>query len=525
MKKTTTTLLALITTLFACMADNIVIKNPGFFDSPVRDGHAQFPDSLVFPRDAEEIHLPDIGVIGRLSDYGFTRLKKVSFGDIDYVSGGLFVENNTIEEIEFNGLVGHFDCSMAIQCPNLRKIVFHGPVSSTGGLDIAYDCPRLDSVIFESAVVSFGLSENTPQKKCPNLKGYTNPGAFIEVCDSLTAKADIQRLATNPLIVSDLERLARWQAEVLTAKKSGWMRANEYESAKYLLPVLKQLNSGEYDSLKKAMEYAWALDDDVKTHLEILKESPAYGKDNVEKPDFIYAAPDDTLLTLSRERFNLDSIAGTGDDISRIKNLLYWVHDNIPHNGNNGLAPGRANLRNTYDSAVSNKCGYNCRALAICLTEALLAEGIPARYLTCESKAWDTDNDCHVICVAWSESLQKWVWADPTFAAYVTDENGLLLHPGEVRFRLQNDMPVILNKDANWNHRIAQTKEKYLDDYMAKNLYIISANTHNQAEPERESDHSQGKTVALVPSGSNYTNAHYITTDDEWFWQPPQSAD
>lgn len=159
--------------------------------------------------------------------------------------------------------------------------------------------------------------------------------------------------------------------------------------------------------------------------------------------------------------------------------------------------------------------------MAISLAEALLAEGIPARYVTCQSKEWDTDNDCHVICTAWSESLGKWVWVDPTFAAYVTDENGTLLHPGEVRYRLQNDLPLILNKDANWNNRYTENKEYYLDEYMAKNLYIMSVNALNQVAPEGPSSHRQGKFVALVPAGSDYTNAHVMTTDEEWFWQPP----
>ncbi len=215
------------------------------------------------------------------------------------------------------------------------------------------------------------------------------------------------------------------------------MRKWQYQAAKILQPILTELDSPEADSLKSSMEYAWNLGDDVKNELEVLKASPAaYSKlDSVPDIKFQYANPTDSLLTMSRERFNLDSIAGNGDDISRIKNLLYWVHNNISHDGSNGLAPGGRNLRNTYDSALRDSCGYNCRALAICLAEALLAEGIPARYITCLPKAWDTDNDCHVICVAWNESLGKWIWVDPTFAAYVTDENGVMLHPGGVRYK------------------------------------------------------------------------------------------
>lgn len=237
---------------------------------------------------------------------------------------------------------------------------------------------------------------------------------------------------------------------------------------------------------------------------------------------FKYASPTDSLLTLSRERFNLDSIAGHGDDISRIKNLLYWVHNNITHDGRNGFAPGACNLRNTYDSARRDTCGYNCRALAICLAEALLAEGIPARYVTCLPKAWDTDIDCHVICVAWSKSLGKWVWVDPTFAAYITDDKGVMLHPGEVRYRMQHDLPVILNKDANWNNRFPESQENYIDYYMAKNLYVLEVNTFNQAEPEGRSGHAQGYHVALVPQDITYPNSDYNTTDEQWFWQAPE---
>lgn len=87
--------------------------------------------------------------------------------------------------------------------------------------------------------------------------------------------------------------------------------------------------------------------------------------------------------------------------------------------------------------------------MAMMLTEALLAEGITARYLTCQSKDYANDNDCHVITVVWVASLGKWVWVNPTFAAFVTDENGLMLYPGEVRYRLQKDLPPVLFPDMS----------------------------------------------------------------------------
>lgn len=520
-------ILCLATLLFGVSGfpKDIVVKSPGYFKSPVRDGHQLFPDSLVFSSDAEEIVIPDVSQFGRLRDYGeFPKLRKITFGDADYLPGYVLNDFPNLEEVVFDGMIGHFDCTFIAHCPKLKSITFRGPVSSTGGPTFLYNLPNLEKVVFESVVVDLGLDFDM-HEYCPKLPGVTNNGAFLKVYDdSLSSVATLEQLKANPKLIADMERVARWQSEVLRAKNPGWLRNAQYQSAKILQPVLAQLNSPEAANLKASMEYAWSLGDDVKTKLEILKESAAYAPDPAMKLPFRYAAPNDSLLTLSRNRFNLDSIAGNGDDISRIKNLLYWVHNNITHDGSNGFAPGPRNLRNTYDSARRDSCGYNCRALAISLAEALLAEGIPARYITCLPKRWDTDNDCHVICIAWSDSLGKWVWVDPTFAAFVTDENGLMLHPGEVRYRIQHDLSVVLNKDANWNHEGPLSKEEYIDYYMAKNLYILMTNTFNQAEPEGESSHEQGYHVALVPQGITYPNSHYQTTDEAWFWEAPNSS-
>ncbi|MDE6449901.1 MAG: transglutaminase-like domain-containing protein, partial [Muribaculaceae bacterium] len=262
--------------------------------------------------------------------------------------------------------------------------------------------------------------------------------------------------------------------------------------------------------------------DEGKSMLQILKESPSYAPcDNDTVPLFTYTPANDPGLTLSREYFNIDSIAGNGDDVSRIKNLLYWVHEAVRHDGSSSWPDCHFNLRELVQVCRDQNRGLNCRFMAMMLTEALLSQGIPARYITCQSKAWDEDNDCHVICVAWAGSLDKWVWVDPTFAAFVTDENGLMLHPGEVRYRLQHDLPLILNDDANWNHEIPQTKEGYLEEYMAKNLYIMSACSIQQSEPEGKSEHEQGYHIALTPLNSNYNNSRIIITDDTYFWQTP----
>lgn len=513
--------LALFTSFLPTNAETIVISDPGYFESPIRDEMPIFRDSLCFDSEAEELTFPDMGTFVCLGNYNFPNLRKVTLGSMDYMPAASFKGMPKLEEVVIDGLVGHFDCLFTMDCPNLKRIIFRGPVSSTGGSGFHSRCPQLENVTFESIVCDFGL-EPRPNETDPKLKAFTITGGVLNSSnDSLTKVITAAELKDNPKLIRDMKTLARWQAEVLTAKSNKWMRSCTYEDARILLPVLSQLGSKEAVALKKAMEYAWNLGDDVKTDLEILKESPSYSQDSMRKEQFFYAPSSDSLLSHSREKFGLDSIAGKGTDIQRIKNLLYWVHNNITHDGNNGLPQGAKTLENIYTSSHRDSCGYNCRALAIALTEALLAEGIPARYLTCQSKKWETDNDCHVICVAWSHSLKKWIWVDPTFAAYITDENGLLLHPGEVRYRLQHDMPLILNSDANWNNKYPETKESYLDEYMAKNLYIMSANLYNRFNPEGPTA-QQTKFAALTPQDSDYNQAHIITTDEDWFWQTPE---
>ena len=101
-------------------AEYVVIKSPGYFKNPIRDGHELFPDSLVYSSDAEEIVIPDVGMFGRLGKYKFPKLKKVIFGNVDYLPGALLRDMPALEEVVFDGMIGHFDCTLIMNCPNLQ---------------------------------------------------------------------------------------------------------------------------------------------------------------------------------------------------------------------------------------------------------------------------------------------------------------------------------------------------------------------------------------------------------------------
>ena len=48
---------------------------------------------------------------------------------------------------------------------------------------------------------------------------------------------------------------------------------------------------------------------------------------------FTYQSKDDYRLRAVRDYLKLDSVAGQGDELSKIINLLHFVHDNMPHDG------------------------------------------------------------------------------------------------------------------------------------------------------------------------------------------------
>lgn len=256
--------------------------------------------------------------------------------------------------------------------------------------------------------------------------------------------------------------------------------------------------------------------------LKVLRECGPYDTQEAYGPGFTYQPMDAEVLREVREYFNLDSIAGTGNEISRMKRIMTWLHDNIPHDGQNGF-PDHTPRRviDLFKACKAQERGLNCRGLAMCLSELYLAMGWPARFLTCQPKEYKTDPDCHVITMVWSRQLGKWIWMDPSFDAYVTDEKGILLHPGEVRERLISGGELVLNETANWNHRSKQTKEHYLEEYMAKNLYFLSA-WQNACVGAEDGSGRGGAYIYLLPVGFELGNQDCQLHNPDYFWQAPK---
>jgi Transglutaminase-like superfamily len=343
----------------------------------------------------------------------------------------------------------------------------------------------------------------------------------------------------NKQTAKDKEKLRRYLDEMNYYLAGLYAQKNEKDNAMACLQKSGDNNYKDlcmdkmFDNLRKDPRFVKYLDQtkNRKSKYQLLLQADTkYGTArNDGIPAFSYQSGKDPNLVALKKAYNLDSIAGTGGDVTRIINLMEWVHYLIRHDGSGGN-PSGMNATNLINECTRNGKTVNCRGMAVTLNEVYLAAGFKSRYVTCLPK--DTaDNDCHVITMVWSTSLKKWLWMDATFMEYVMDETGTPLSIEEVRDRLVHNKPLLLNPDANHNRQNGETVSGLLNYYMSKNLYQIECPVSSEYNYE-SSDKAQAY-ITLVPGSHIPTpqitkNKHgmvvysaYFTNDPKVFWAAP----
>lgn len=190
-------------------------------------------------------------------------------------------------------------------------------------------------------------------------------------------------------------------------------------------------------------------DYDLQNHNDLLEDF-AYDKDNNE-------------LSYIKNKYELTKVAGENSDISQVLNIMGWLHEKIKHD--NVAPPKMCNAIHVLDLAKDKSIKMNCFVLATILNEMLLSLGFYSRRVHCRSyDAYDLDS--HVVTSVFLESMNKWIYLDPSWNVYVTDDTGSMLGLHEFRERLKNNQPVWVNgnpEETEWT--------KFYIGYMAKNLF------------------------------------------------------
>jgi hypothetical protein len=103
------------------------------------------------------------------------------------------------------------------------------------------------------------------------------------------------------------------------------------------------------------------------SRLDMLKGAEMYNYNDTRFiPKFTYQSPNDSNLVGIRRDFKLDSIAGQGNEVSRILNLMHWVHTVVQHDGNS-YNPEPRNTENLLKVCREENRGVNCRMMATIL--------------------------------------------------------------------------------------------------------------------------------------------------------------
>jgi hypothetical protein len=281
------------------------------------------------------------------------------------------------------------------------------------------------------------------------------------------------------------------------------------------------------DSVLELVSFQKPAPDTVK--LNLLRQHGKFG--TVPAPatiKFTYRSAIDSALVNLRTTYNLDSVAGHGDEFSRMTNLLHWVHKTIRHDGNSLLPlPKPPTTMNILKAAIDDHQPFYCGILGHVLIDAYLAEGFKARFLGC-LPADPLDQDSHGVTIVWSNERKKWILMDPTFDVWFTDPAGLPLSPMEIRSRMASGDSIRIADCINWN---GQTHDKMGHfNYMAKNLFRMRSAARWISSPLAESkfvdlwlipDGYTDKLLGVVDSTTTHDQITYQTDDADLFFAPP----
>lgn len=259
-------------------------------------------------------------------------------------------------------------------------------------------------------------------------------------------------------------------------------------------------------------------------YVKILKNGHYTSSNDPNPIPFKYQNSNDSALVSLRSQYKLDSISGFGNSQSRVLNVLHWVHNTIRHNGTEESGIKRVNAHEILATAKNKGIGVSCGELATVLNDCYLALGWSSKKIYCFPKdSSKSDPDSHVINAVYLPNEGKWIMVDPTNDAYVMDENGSLLSIEEVRERITEGKPLILNPDANWNRRISMTRANYLFSYMAKNLYRLYTPIISAYDYESESVQNRHY-ITLAPVEYKEVVKSFPNTvinDPSLFWSVP----
>lgn len=463
----------------------------------------------------DTIIFEDIPILRDVNTCCISGVRRLVLRNVGILDHGIFSMDD-LETLIICGTIGKLRPWSVSYCRKLRTVIIDANVFSCDGYLAIEHCPKLEHVIIRGV---FPENFIHTTDNCLTYKGkYTDaPSRFPY--DNYRFSFEHLPEERKEIIRTRLLDTSKWVVRNFGRNQEldDYIGSGALKMWGFISDAFNSWNRA-YKIRKIGWEY-----DKEKEHpsVKTLKRSAGYASGE-EPLDFSFRyAPEDTFAFRQNRRiFHLRKISGKGYDYIRMMRLCRWVHDSIRHDGHS-VPDVYFNLQSLMWATSKKGKPGNCFVMAMCLNEALLSVGIKARYIKGYPMR-DENSLYHVFVAAWSRKLNKWIFLDPTYGAWVKDMEGNLLSPAEIRHNLLHDVPMHVNPEADYNGSRDSVKT-YLSHYLAPYMYYMLANTLSQDETEGRSCHSQGKWITLTPKGER--SGYFIfnpTSDDRYFWQPPQ---
>jgi hypothetical protein len=290
----------------------------------------------------------------------------------------------------------------------------------------------------------------------------------------------------------------------------------------YILPSLRE----RPENIALGKEWAGLLDE----HQTFSAKPPGDPAEII----FTYADSSDENLRVLRNTYDLKTIAGQGSEIDQIINLTRWVF-NLNGHANNPKFPKEINAFTVIRMATVENKTINCYLKTVVLNEVFLSMGYASRQTHLLPHSHEKD-ESHYITSVYSRTLGKWLWMDPDFGLYLTDEEGNILGYPEIRKRLISGDPLVehdLRTDQGglskvWESFICWVEAADYQWYLSKNIFKVRCQQMSMFNQRSNPDKVY---FELIPDGyrEELLNTSEMTergeiiyiNDEQLFWQAP----
>ncbi len=269
--------------------------------------------------------------------------------------------------------------------------------------------------------------------------------------------------------------------------------------------------------------------------LKQLRKHTKYSTTNSEvdkEIQFAYSDPDNENLVKLREQYDLEAIAGEESELTRIINLMKWTHNLAYRTPNPSMPAEMTSLRLLEEIKTQGK-KISCWMFATILNDAYLAMGFKSRMVHLKSPK-EPPGESHIVNAVYSATLQKWLFMDADFGAYFRDEAGTILDIPEIRQRLIDNEPLILNSEVGPKTEKLSVVARYLGKktykmYISKNIFRYNCPMYSEFGYEAK---KSGRVyIELIPEGYakvGVENPHtterrtiIFTQNRALFWEKP----